>query len=407
MSSNPAELCASLPLLRLARRAAKQITAVSLSAAMLALSASGCKAQAWPLWDSYTARYLDNQGRVIDHTAGDKSTSEGESYAMFFSLVVGDRARFDKLVNWTEANLAGGDLTARLPAWSWGKAPDGSWRVLDPNPAADADLWMAYSLSEAGRLWHVDRYSKLGASLASRIAHEEVALIPAVGSTLLPGREGFHPTTTSWYINPSYMPPSLLAYFAQAAPDSPWSEVLASLPAVTRTSGGFAMDWLVGNTDTGVMPSPPPSVMATLPQDQTPPMPLGSYDAIRVYLWAGIAAPRTPHLEQEIASLGGMSAYLSKNAIPPLQVGPEGQIVNPNGAVGFSAAVIPYLQLLGRKKEASAQSDRLKGALDPASGLYGKDGMYYDQNLVLFAEGWSTGRYSFDQHGQLHVKWKS
>jgi endoglucanase len=166
------------------------------------------------------------------------------------------------------------------------------------------------------------------------------------------------------------------------------------------------MDWLVGNTDTGVVPSPPPSVMATLPSDQTPPMPLGSYDAIRVYLWAGIADPKTPHLAQELAALRGMGGYLSKNPVPPLSVGPEGQIVNPNGPVGFSAAVIPYLHLLGSKSEA-VQSDRLKAALDPATGLYGHDGMYYDQNLAMFAEGWSTGRFSFDSHGQLRLKWKS
>ena len=47
---------------------------------------------------------------------------------MFFALVANDRARFDKLLSWTEANLAGGDLTQRLPAWSWGK---GSGRKLE------------------------------------------------------------------------------------------------------------------------------------------------------------------------------------------------------------------------------------------------------------------------------------
>ncbi len=93
---------------------------------------------------------IDSQGRVIDHSAQDRTTSEGQSYAMFFALVDNDRIRFDKLLNWTEVNLAGGDLTQRLPAWSWGKSPDGSWKILDQNPAADADLWIAYSLLEAG-----------------------------------------------------------------------------------------------------------------------------------------------------------------------------------------------------------------------------------------------------------------
>ena len=71
--------------------------------------ASGCRAQQpWPLWKAYTERYLDGQGRVIDRSAGDRTTSEGEAYAMFFALVDDDRGHFDKLLDWTEANLAGG-----------------------------------------------------------------------------------------------------------------------------------------------------------------------------------------------------------------------------------------------------------------------------------------------------------
>src|ERR1700751_2122967 len=74
-------------------------------------------AQDWPLWKSYAAGFMDNQVRVIDHGAGERTTSEGQAYAMFFALVANDRAGFDGLVHWTGANLAGGDLAAHLPAW--------------------------------------------------------------------------------------------------------------------------------------------------------------------------------------------------------------------------------------------------------------------------------------------------
>ena len=166
-------------------------------AAVLLLCAAaqgGCRAEAaWPLWDGYAQKFIDAQGRVIDHNGDDKTTTEGEAYAMFFALVADDRARFDKLLEWTEDNLAQGDLTARLPAWSWGKAADGSWKVLDANPAADADLWMAYALCEAGRLWDDPRYEKLGDLMAARVAQQEVVLVPGVGTTLIPGAQGFHP----------------------------------------------------------------------------------------------------------------------------------------------------------------------------------------------------------------------
>ena len=100
-------------------------------ASVLLAGLTGCDAQQpWPLWEAYTQRFIDGQGRVIDRSAGDRTTSEGQAYAMFFALVDDDKAHFGKLLDWTEANLAGGDLTARLPAWSWGKT--GSKRVEDP-----------------------------------------------------------------------------------------------------------------------------------------------------------------------------------------------------------------------------------------------------------------------------------
>src|SRR5579884_3091583 len=120
---------------------------------LLLLAAAGVRAQKpWPLWSAYSSRFIDAQGRVIDPQGGDRTTSEGQSYAMFFALVENDRARFDKLLHWTQDNLAGGDLSARLPGWLWGKDKDGTWHLLDAGPASDSDAWIAYDLLEAGRL---------------------------------------------------------------------------------------------------------------------------------------------------------------------------------------------------------------------------------------------------------------
>ena len=364
---------------------------------------SGCHAeQPWSLWESYAAKYLDGQGRVIDHAAGDRTTTEGESYAMFFALVANDPNRFGKLVDWTEANLAQGDLTLHLPAWSWGKAPDGTWRVLDSNPASDADLWMAYSLEEAGRLWHNDRYDKLGKIMADRVAQQEIVLVPGVGTTLMPGAAGFHPDPQTWYLNPSYMPPSLLAYFAHQNPQSPWGEVASSLPGLIGSQGGFVMDWIKAGAD-GLQPMQPPS---TVGDGKPVPTPVGSYDAIRVYLWLGLADPATPGVRASLRNLRGMAAYLKSNVTPPLQVDATGKVLDPNAPTGFSAAVIPYLHALKLTKEEGTQSDRLAATKDPQNGLYGHGGGYYDQNLAMFETGWVEGRYKFDNNGQLHVKWK-
>jgi endoglucanase len=359
--------------------------------------------QPWPLWESYKSHIIDKQGRVVDQSAQDRTTSEGQAYAMFFALVANDRHCFDKLLNWTEVNLAGGDLTAHLPAWKWGKGKDGNRRILDQNPATDADLWLAYDLMEAGRLWHEPRYKKLGTLLAARIALQEVSVVPGLGTTLLSGPVGFHPDPNTWLLNPSYMPPFLLAYFAKTAPTGPWGAVLQSLhPLLAQGSGaGFAMDWVSAGTT--IRPSITPEQRASGVTDKPP---IGSYDAIRVYLWLGIADPATSGVRELFATVSGMAAYLMLHATPPEQVNNLGQILSTNSPPGFSAALIPYLHALGLKQQERLQTDRLDAAKDASLGLYGNGGAYYDQNLALFSTGWGEQRYRFDRDGNLKVKWR-
>lgn len=360
--------------------------------------ASAADAQVWPLWESYTRYVVDDQGRVVDRSAQDRTTSEGQAYAMFFALVADDRVRFDKLLSWTQINLAGGDLTQRLPAWSWGRSPDGAWKVLDPNPASDADLWIAYSLLEAGRLWQEPRYEKLGTVLAIRIAQFEVAYVSGLGTTLLSGAVGFHPNDSTWVLNPSYMPPFILTRLSNAVPLGPWSAVQSSLQRIlAQGSGdGFAMDWV--SAGTGVRPSPPP--------DKADALAVGSYDAIRVYLWLGISDPDAPTIRELLAAVPGMANYMQSHTVPPEVVDASGRILSVNAPPGFSAAIVPYLQAVGMSKQARMQMDRLASAKNPAMGLYGRTPVYYDQNLALFSTGWAEKRYGFDRDGRLKVKWR-
>lgn len=385
------------------RNAALQRVLATCITLVLLLVIQACRAQQpWPIWESYANKFLDAQGRVIEHGAADRSTTEGQAYAMFFALVANDRPRFDKLVQWTEINMAQGDLTLHLPAWEWGKADDGSWRVLDANPAADADLWMAYALEEAGRLWHNERYSKLGSLIADRVAEQEIVPVPAVGVTLLPGAKGFHPDDKTWYINPSYMPPQLLSYFAHRKPGSSWTRVADSLPYVAAAKTGWAMDWMRADGK-AVLPSAAP---AAAQENKPEAAVVGSYDAIRVYLWSGIADPHTSGAKETLAKLTSMAAYLKTHVTPPLRVDAAGKVTDTDAPAGFSAAVIPYLHALGLRDQEKQQMDRLSATRDSNSGLYGHNGDYYDQNLAMFATGWADHRYQFEADGRLRVKWK-
>lgn len=365
-----------------------KIFAILLLAAFVGVD---CPAQDWQsLWKSYTAGFMDNQVRVIDHDAGDRTTSEGQAYGMFFALVANDRSRFDGLLRWTEQNLAQNDLANHLPAWLWGKGANNQWGVLDNNSASDADIWMAYTLMEAGSAWHVRQYTKLGQAMTHRIASEEVAQVPGLGLTVLPGPTGFH-QDDSYRLNASYLPLQLILRLASLAPGGPWQQIAATIPNLVRDSAphGFASDWIVFKSGAGPQPS------AT-----------GSYDAIRVYLWAGMLDASTPQRSAILKSLSGMQDYLRANAIPPAKTRPDGGIEDPKGPVGFSAALLPYAAALGENQVQDQLMGQVRSGFNPQTGLLGNPAKYYDQNLALFALGWTERRFWFDSQGALKLSWK-
>jgi len=363
-----------------------------MSSFVVAITAIDCSGQTtWPtLYRNYTGAFLDTQIRVIDRDAGDRTTSEGQAYAMFFALVANDRPRFDALLRWAEQNLAAGDLAAQLPAWLWGRDADNRWRVLDTNAAADADVWMAYALLEAGRAWNESRYTSIGRSLAKRIADEEVAEIEGIGPVLLPAPKGFR-QDEAVKLNASYLPLQLFVRLGQLLPEGPWEKIAQRISTLVSVSTphGFAMDWIDFAPGKGFSASD-----------------TGGYDAIRVYLWAGMIDPGTPGRDVLLRSLFGMSDWLRRNPVPPETVRADGSVAAPNGPVGFSAALLPYLSAIGEKKLAEAQFSRLRSAIDSRTGLYGKPARYYDQNLALFALGWTERRFWFDSGGALKVWWR-
>jgi endoglucanase len=352
-------------------------------------SSSG--AQDWSaLWASYVARFMDNQVRVIDHDSGDRTTSEGQAYGMFFALVANDRAHFDGLLHWTEKNLASGDLSQNLPAWLWGRGAENQWGVLDKNSASDADLWMAYALLEAGKAWNDPGYTKLGTALAHHIATSEVVEVPGLGTVLAPGANGFE-HGSAFRLNSSYVPLQVILRLAQLAPDGPWGKIAASVPVVVQDSAprGFVSDWTDFNTGPDLKPAPT----------------IGSYDAIRVYLWAGMLDETTSQRNALLKSLSGMENYLRSNATPPAKVQPDGTIEDPKGPVGFSAALIPFAEALHDQQIQDQQMARVQSAFNSQTGLLGDQPKYYDQNLALFALGFSQREFWFGPKGALKLKW--
>ncbi|WP_429354058.1 cellulose synthase complex periplasmic endoglucanase BcsZ [Paraburkholderia sp. 32] len=349
----------------------------------------------WGAWQSFVQRFVQADGRVIDYsTPAQQTTSEGQSYALFFALVANDRATFDKLLGWTRANLAGNQFDVqnlRLPAWQWGKKPDGSYGVLDPNSASDSDLWIAYDLLQAGRLWHNPAYTQLGQALAERIARDEVANLSGLGPMLLPGAQGFRNGNVT-RLNPSYLPLPVLRALAHEVPDGPWAKLADNAYQFVKTVSpqGFAPDWAAWQNGRFVVDPKNGDV--------------GSYDAIRVYLWAGLASPADPLAKPWLGALGGMRAKVAQNGFPPEKVSSTTGAASGEGPLSYWGALAPYFKTLGDEHGLGLARTRL-AALD--ANVPGREPVYYDRVLGLFGTGFIDGRYRFDEAGGLVPAWRT
>ncbi len=368
---------------------------------------AGCKDDPWPLWHVYSARFIDSDtGRAFDPSGDQHTTSEGQAYALFFALAANDRTTFDRVLDWTQTNLADGDLGTHLPAWLWGKNKEDDWEILDANSASDADTWIAYSLLEAGRLWNYPTDTSLGRAMLALIAKKEVADLPGFGPMLVPGTAGFQHGNT-WILNPSYLPLFLFERFAAVDPSGPWHQIALNIPRLLEQSArhGYAMDWVEYVPGDGFYPTVDPT--RTGQPSSHFDQPCGSYDAIRVYLWAGMLNREDPARADVLNAVPVMSLYLSGHDAPPEQVDQEGIPAGKPGPVGFSAAVLPYLRTFPDLSRAAArQMIRLDVEKDAETGLYGKDKAYYDQSLSLFAIGFLNARFRYGPGGELKVEWK-
>lgn len=374
----------------------KRVIAALAAALTLVIAMAGYRwwdeRRPWQQWLAFKRVFIQADGRVIDRTAGLRSTSEGQAYTLFFALAANDPVTFERVLHWTTDNLAAGDLTARLPAWLWGRGEDGSWGVLDANAASDADLWIAYTLLEAARLWQRPQLRTTGLALLAQIKAREVAEIPPLGAMLIPAPFGFQAENGDWRLNPSYLPEFQFRYLQQVEPDGPWGQLWRNhLLAMSRlVTAGVAPDWY-RVTASGEIGADPVSGRVS------------SYDAIRVYLWAGMTEPEPGSANQLLGLLGGYRSVLAGREAPPEKLDFRDLSVSGGEPIGFSAAVLPFLARLDEDSVAKQRQRLKKGRAD---GNLGVPPHYYDQVLGLFGEGWSDGRFRFGVHGQVIPRWQ-
>lgn len=369
-----------------ARRACGLLCAAALFGSTAQAAPAGACAP-WPEWQAFKRLYVSDDGRVVDASTPEAATvSEGQAYALTFALIADDPASFARILAWTGNNLSAGDPAHVLPAWRWGRSGDGSWTVLDRNSASDADLWMAYALAEAGRLWHNSAYTQAARVMMALILREEVALVPGLGATVLPGPRGFV-SHGAWRLNASYLPIQVLRALQQEGDAALWTQALESSGRIIVGSAprGYAADWILYREGQGFAADP-----ATHGA--------GSYNAIRVYLWAGMLSEDEPQAERLVRQLEPM-ARAAARGVAPESIDTVTLEAHGEAQAGFLAALLPLLVHFRLDAAVATTARRLR-----AQAL--RDNQhYYNDVLTLFGLGWLDERFRFDRHGNLRLPW--
>ncbi len=234
-------------------------------------------------WDSYRRRFIQGDGRVIDYEASDRSTSEGQAYAMLRAVLINDPATFALTLNWAENNLqrqVNGKRTDSLWAWKWGRRTDNSWGAIDSNFASDGDIDAITALILAYRRWNRPEYLELAKTKLQDLWNLSTATGSKDKRYLLPGpAAAFVPNSSTLHLNPSYLAPYAFRIFAQVDPERDWLSLVDTSYQILEQSKqvsavGLPSDWVSLDITTGEFQSLPQTS-----QLQT----LYSFDAYRVW----------------------------------------------------------------------------------------------------------------------------
>lgn len=240
------------------------------------------QALAGPAWDTYKARFMMADGRIIDTGNNSVSHTEGQGFAMMMAVRNNDRASFDKIWRWTEKNLK----NPENGLFYWRYNPVAANPVTDKNNATDGDTFIAWSLLKGGTLWHDDGYLKSSDAIVKALVEHNVIRFSGY-QVMLPGAKGFN-LNSYVNLNPSYFVFPAWQDFANRTHLVVWKDLISDgqklLLKMRFGNAQLPADWVSLYADGHVAPAKEwPAHF--------------SYDAIRVPLYVKWFAPTSNLLD--------------------------------------------------------------------------------------------------------------
>lgn len=325
-------------------------------------------------WKAYVHRFIQHDGRVIDHKAGGISTSEGQAYAMLRAVWMDDRATFDKSYTWAVNNLNSRIRGDHLWAWKWGRDSHGKWQALDRAFASDADQDAALALILASKAWNEPKYliaarailADLWTSGTIQVGNRRYLL---AGDALCQG--------SRCKINPSYYAPYAYRIFREYDKARQWNELLDSsylfLQDVARlTATGLPPDWVYLDIASGKLQLGDAKDSAF------------SYDAFRIYWRMALDAElyKDPRAENHLKeSLAWINREWAQRGKLPAIIARTGEPQADYESLEMLAGLMPALRIVA-PEVAAGMSRKLQSTY--SKGTWSDKDSYYMQNWAWF-----------------------
>ncbi len=336
-------------------------------------------------WEKYKNQFINNDGRVIDPSQSDITTSEGQSYAMLRAVWVDDKPTFDKVWNWTKTNLK--RPNDNLFGWRWGQRSDGSYGFLPGggnNSAADADEDIALALIFASKRWNDPSYENVAKPVLNDIWNIETA--QAGGQRYLIAGN-WAQDQTKIIVDPSYFAPYEWRIFAKVDPSHDWNilidpaytflNTVGTLPLNTGKGVGLPPDWAAINKSNGQIS---PTGMSQLDTNY-------GFDAMRVpfrialdYLWFHEFRAKA-YLDSSFAILG--NTYTSAGQLAG-SYSHDGKPILNTQSPSMYATSLGYFIVSNPSLAQKIYQDKLIKLYSGTTDSFNSNLPYYDQNWLWF-----------------------
>ena len=190
--------------------------------------------------NAFLDTYTTDDGRIQRIDQGGDTVGEGQAYGLLAAAAVGDEGRFDQIWTWTQQHMMTRD---GLLAFHWVNG-----EVVDPTPAADADLDAARALLVASCRFERPDLRSAAIRLGNAVLAHETA---KAGSTEVLLAGPWANKGSYLVFDPSYVDPTTLLALAKATGNSQFSAVAAgSSRLVEELMRPLPPDWATVNTAT-------------------------------------------------------------------------------------------------------------------------------------------------------------